>query len=159
MKATAHPLRTARKRLDLNQEELARMARLNRAYIAQIETGARRPSSEAAVRIAGVLQVSVDDLFGDHAYEVQRSDIQPDGSVKATWPRYNIARAQTVGGLAATEFAALVEQIVEVLADKNLSVGDSFVVLDKVHHELSRMIEPNALKVAEIFNKEVTSCK
>ena len=154
MKATAHPLRAARKRLDLNQEDLARMARLNRAYIAQIETGARRPSSEAAVRIAGVLQVSVDDLFGDHTCEVQQSDIQQDGSVKATWPRYNIARAQAVGSLTPEEFAALVGQIVGSLAEKGLSVGDSFVALDKVHYELSRMIEPNVLKVAEIFNRE-----
>lgn len=57
-------IRDARKRLGLNQEELAELARLNRVTIAKYESGKVEPGAQALSRIADALEVTVDQLLG-----------------------------------------------------------------------------------------------
>lgn len=59
-------LRIAQKRMELglNQTELAQRAGLKPAAINQYESGERRPSYEALIKLAGALKVSTDYLIG-----------------------------------------------------------------------------------------------
>ena len=57
-------IRDARKRMGLNQEELAEMARLNRVTVAKYESGKVEPGAQALSRIADALEVTVDELLG-----------------------------------------------------------------------------------------------
>lgn len=69
-------IRDARKRMGMNQEELAELARLNRVTIAKYESGKVEPGAQALSRIADALEVTVDQLLG-------REDIpqQPQSSM------------------------------------------------------------------------------
>lgn len=53
-----------RERRDLSQTQLARAAGISKAYLSQIETGARRGSVRALRSIALALDVSLDHLVG-----------------------------------------------------------------------------------------------
>lgn len=52
-----------RKKRDVTQEELAAMAKLNRAYVGYIERGERNPSIQTIEKIADVLKVEIHELF------------------------------------------------------------------------------------------------
>jgi molybdate-binding protein/DNA-binding XRE family transcriptional regulator len=58
------PLREARLRRGLLQEELARAARISRQALSAIEAGRASPSTPVALRLASALGESVEDLFG-----------------------------------------------------------------------------------------------
>lgn len=61
-------VKAARKQAGLTQEETARKAGLDRAYLSQIETGKRNPSFYLACRLALALNLSLDsflDVAGD----------------------------------------------------------------------------------------------
>ena len=62
--ARGNPLATARERAGLTQQQLADELRVNRVTIARLEAGTRSPSMALALRIAKVLNESVDALFG-----------------------------------------------------------------------------------------------
>lgn len=66
-------IRDARKRLGLNQEELAELARLNRVTIAKYESGKVEPGAQALSRIADALEVTVDELLGRNKTESPKS--------------------------------------------------------------------------------------
>lgn len=74
-------LRIAQKRKDmgLNQTELAQKAGLKPAAINQYESGERRPSFEALLKLAGALKVSTDYLIGSGNIS---SDLLNDPTVK-----------------------------------------------------------------------------
>lgn len=56
-------LRDIREQAGLTQQELARMARITRPYLVQIELGRReRVSAEVVFRLAGSLRCSLDEL-------------------------------------------------------------------------------------------------
>jgi transcriptional regulator with XRE-family HTH domain len=52
-----------RKAADLSQEELAVMACIHRTEISQLERGLRTPRIDTLVKLAGSLQVRVEDLL------------------------------------------------------------------------------------------------
>ena len=54
----------ARKRAGLTQQQLAEKVGVNRVSIARVEAGSRAPSMALALRIAEVLEESVENLFG-----------------------------------------------------------------------------------------------
>ena len=56
-------IRNLRHKNHLTQEALADMVSSTQKYISRMETGYARPSLELCLRIAGVLQVSVDTLL------------------------------------------------------------------------------------------------
>ena len=56
-------LRIQRIMKDLTQEELAKLANVDRAYISRIETGKITPSLSVLTRIASALECSVKDFF------------------------------------------------------------------------------------------------
>jgi len=56
-------IRNLRHKNHLTQEALADMVFSTQKYISRMETGYARPSLELCLRIAGVLQVSVDTLL------------------------------------------------------------------------------------------------
>ena len=56
-------IRNLRHKNHLTQEALADMVFTTQKYISRMETGYARPSTELCLRIAGVLQVSVDTLL------------------------------------------------------------------------------------------------
>lgn len=58
-------IRTARKKLDLTQEQLAEMCDLSTAHIGHIERGTRAVSIESLITLANVLNVSTDYLLLD----------------------------------------------------------------------------------------------
>lgn len=58
-------LKTAREAKDLTQDELAKLAKLTKPYISQLETGVRQnPSLPVLRRIAKALGVPVTELLG-----------------------------------------------------------------------------------------------
>ncbi len=67
---TGGKIRELRKSRNMNQDQLAELASLNRVTIAKYETGRVEPGAQALARIADALEVSTDVLLG-------RSDAQP----------------------------------------------------------------------------------
>jgi len=64
-----------RKELGLNQTELANKAGLKPSAISQYESGERKPSYEALIKLSGALQVSTDYLIGsDISNEINLND-------------------------------------------------------------------------------------
>ena len=68
-------IRNIRKARDLNQDQLAEMACLNRVTVAKYESGKVEPGAKALCRMADALKVSVDTLLGREPYEAPP---QPD---------------------------------------------------------------------------------
>jgi putative transcriptional regulator len=62
--ARGNPLAAARERAGLTQAQLAEKLSVNRVSIARLEAGTRSPSMALALRLAKVLNESVDALFG-----------------------------------------------------------------------------------------------
>ena len=58
-------IQTHRKAIGLSQEELAFQAGIDRTYISQIERGISNPSLFIIVKVASVLQLSLNQLFID----------------------------------------------------------------------------------------------
>jgi putative transcriptional regulator len=54
---------TARKKLDLTQEELANRVGISRAYLANIEAGKHTPSLDVARKLSVELKLTVEELF------------------------------------------------------------------------------------------------
>ena len=52
-----------RKTFGFTQEELAKKAKISRAYLANIETGKHTPSLEVAKKLSLILNETVDELF------------------------------------------------------------------------------------------------
>ena len=61
---TGERIRALRKLRNLNQEQLAELASLNRVTVAKYEAGRVEPGAQALARIADALEVSVDTLLG-----------------------------------------------------------------------------------------------
>ena len=60
-------LRCFRKQKKVTQEELARKVGVSQAYICALESGKREnPSIYILVRIAKVLDITIEDLIGPH---------------------------------------------------------------------------------------------
>jgi len=70
---TGERIRALRQERNLNQEQLAELANLNRVTIAKYESGRVEPGAQALARIADALEVSTDALLG-------RSDEIPERS-------------------------------------------------------------------------------
>ena len=56
-------LRRARRRADLSQEQLARLAAVHRTEIGLLESGARLPRLDTLVKLKCSLEVSADELL------------------------------------------------------------------------------------------------
>lgn len=63
LKTSRSKLANTRKNLGFTQEELARKAKISRAYLTNLESGKYTPSLEVARRLSEVLKKSVDELF------------------------------------------------------------------------------------------------
>lgn len=61
---TGEKIRELRKERNLNQDQLAELASLNRVTIAKYESGRVEPGAHALSRIADALEVSTDVLLG-----------------------------------------------------------------------------------------------
>jgi transcriptional regulator with XRE-family HTH domain/Zn-dependent peptidase ImmA (M78 family) len=68
-----------RRELNLNQTQLAEKAGLRPAAINQYESGERRPSYEALIKLAGALKVSTDYLIGSS----EAGELTSDPTIKA----------------------------------------------------------------------------
>ena len=65
MKGLGKRIQNCRQRQGLRQEELAELTDLSTAFISAIERDVKKPSLDAFVKIANVLQVSSDELLMD----------------------------------------------------------------------------------------------
>lgn len=63
MEFNPQALRAAREQKQIGQAELGRLADVSSDTVYRAETGQHTPSAENLARIAGVLGVSLDDLF------------------------------------------------------------------------------------------------
>ena len=63
--AGEHPVRIWREHRGLTQVELAEKATVNRAYLAEIETGKKPGTAVALKKLAAALKVSLDELVPD----------------------------------------------------------------------------------------------
>lgn len=70
-------IRFLREEKGLTQEELARMAGVERDQLSRYETGRRKPSVERAIRLAQALQVNVEIFFGNDVSIVTQSNPNP----------------------------------------------------------------------------------
>jgi transcriptional regulator with XRE-family HTH domain len=77
-------IRKIRKEWRMSQEELAKKLNLHRPAISQIESGQRSVSSDELVKIAGLFDISLDDLMSS---EKPRKTFERPGRVKL--PRLN----------------------------------------------------------------------
>lgn len=66
---TGERIRDLRKSRNLNQEQLAELASLNRVTVAKYEAGRIEPGAQALSRIADALDVSVDEILGRRPVE------------------------------------------------------------------------------------------
>ncbi|WP_010243722.1 helix-turn-helix transcriptional regulator [Acetivibrio cellulolyticus] len=53
----------ARLKLKLTHQEVAKQSKISRSFYTLIENGLKNPSIEVALRVAKVLNLSVEDLF------------------------------------------------------------------------------------------------
>ena len=63
-------LKTIRRKKRVTQEDLADMAKLDRTYISLLEHGLRKPSLEAIMSIAKVLDISACEFVKDVEYQL-----------------------------------------------------------------------------------------
>lgn len=92
-------LAEARKKCGMTQQQLANALDVHVTTIAKIETGTRKPSFELLLKMAQVLNVSMDYLLGfvDHPQEQSKNaQIYPEEEFKEI-PVYNGARAGNEG--------------------------------------------------------------
>jgi len=57
------PLRNLRRARTLNQDDLARLARISQQSLSKIEKGLLVPSADLQARLAAILGVSTEELF------------------------------------------------------------------------------------------------
>ena len=68
-------LRRLRRDRGWTQDQLAEAAAANPKYVGEIERGARNPSLDVIVRLAGALDVDVAELVGDDLTETDRDEL------------------------------------------------------------------------------------
>ena len=66
-------IRELRKSKNLNQDQLAELANLNRVTVAKYESGKIEPGAQALSRLADALDVTVDELLGREPVVSQES--------------------------------------------------------------------------------------
>ena len=76
---TGEKIKEIRKLRNLNQEQLAELASLNRVTVAKYESGRVEPGAQALARIADALEVSTDILLG--------REEPPDMNVQSPTPK------------------------------------------------------------------------
>ena len=91
---TGERIKEIRKSRNLNQDQLAELASLNRVTIAKYESGRVEPGAQALSRIADALEVSTDVLLG-RTDEDMRQDIQE--KLVPNIPKTAEARAVSAG--------------------------------------------------------------
>lgn len=65
MKRLGEKVRTLRRRQKLTQTQLAHMLGVDQSHIVKIEKGERTPSLEILIKIAGIFNVTSDQLIMD----------------------------------------------------------------------------------------------
>ena len=98
-------LRKLRKKLGLTLETLADQAGLTKSYLSKVERGLSSPSIEVALRLAGAMNVPVEDLFSD----------TPADDVG-----YNVVRADNRGTLAKGSQGLRYASLARRVADRSL---------------------------------------
>ena len=77
-------IRELRKSKNLNQDQLAELANLNRVTVAKYESGKIEPGAQALSRLADALDVTVDELLGrepvvsQESWDVEAAFSDPD---------------------------------------------------------------------------------
>lgn len=64
MATFADKLKTLRQTADLSQQDLADRLEISKSAVSMYEQGKREPNFELLLRIAGIFQVTTDDLLG-----------------------------------------------------------------------------------------------
>lgn len=59
-------IRELRERLGISQSELARRMGVKHTSVIQWETGKTMPTADKLPRLASILEVTIDELYGDH---------------------------------------------------------------------------------------------
>lgn len=72
---TGERIRALRQQRNLNQEQLAELANLNRVTIAKYESGRVEPGAQALARIADAMDVTVDEILGRKESETKQEDL------------------------------------------------------------------------------------
>ena len=72
---TGERIRALRQQRNLNQEQLAELANLNRVTIAKYESGRVEPGAQALARIADAMDVTVDEILGRQESETKQEDL------------------------------------------------------------------------------------
>lgn len=68
-------IRKKRMSMGMTQTELAKRIELSRPYLSEVEKGKRIPSTEIAIKIARVLDSTVESIFlQDLSYKLNNSD-------------------------------------------------------------------------------------
>jgi putative transcriptional regulator len=63
MTSTRTKLVESRKKMGLTQEELAKRAKISRAYLSNIEAGKHTPSLQVARTLSAILETTMEELF------------------------------------------------------------------------------------------------
>ncbi len=85
LKRVAANLRSARRRLDISQETLGILAGLHRTEIGMLENAERIPRIDTVVKLATVLDITVDQLVDGVTWEPPRR-IGEAGQIKGDRP-------------------------------------------------------------------------
>ncbi len=86
LKRVAENLRSARRRLDISQETLGILAGLHRTEIGMLENAERIPRIDTVVKLATVLDITVDQLVDGVTWEPPRR-IGEAGQIKTDRPQ------------------------------------------------------------------------
>ena len=73
MATFADKLKTLRQSADLSQQDLADRLEISKSAVSMYEQGKREPNFELLLKIAGIFQVSTDDLLGP--FEINQDNL------------------------------------------------------------------------------------
>lgn len=124
MSTVGERIRLERQKLGYTQERLAVAAEISKSFISEVETGIRNPSSEYLLRIANVLEVSLDYLMKGTPGSPADS-----GTKRIEFPSSLIAFAMK-RGLPFNDVKGVLEAKLQFVANRRDTVDDDLEAFD-----------------------------
>lgn len=124
MSTAGERIRLERQKLGFTQERLAVSAKISKSFLSEVETGIRNPSAEYLLRIATVLEVSLDYLMKG------TSDAPADPSKKRIEFPCSLISFAMKRGLPFNDVKAVLEAKLQFVANRRDTVDDDLEHFD-----------------------------
>jgi transcriptional regulator with XRE-family HTH domain len=124
MSTVGERIRLERQKLGFTQERLAVSAKISKSFLSEVETGIRNPSAEYLLRIATVLEVSLDYLMKG------TSDALADPATKRIEFPSSLISFAMKRGLPFNDVKAVLEAKLQFVANRRDTVDDDLEHFD-----------------------------